>query len=560
MKKFLLTAILASLLSSACVKGQFKIARRDAAPEAPAEEKPKEAALVAVTNFVVTPGDKKNVLTWSHDDVGHKYIVLRSTKSAMTAPAAGTEYKVNSVIGDATIVYIGSDKTFTDTGLTNNVKYFYAIYVADAGFTYSTAVAADGRPRNALRMWQTPQLLETVNTGAAADPDVETDKDGNIMTVWYQTNGTRYSAYAARYTPLGGWEPRVALETDETGHAYAPDVAFLSNNDAVAVWYQTITPDTSSLYGAYYTAATNSWGAPQLLENHAPACYVPRLRADSLGNAMAIVHCNGDVLAVRYTSGSGWSSHVVIDGAAGATNDVDVALDGYGNAVATWVHTDGTRYNVWVNYYTINVGWGAAQLIETAAAGDSWYPQVRGDHLGNFIVTWSKHDGTRQNVWANRYKYGVGWLGPVLLENDNVGNAMYPNLAIDKNGNAVVSWQQNDGTRDNNWSSRYDRLSESWSTPILAETDNTGNSASGKVEMDPDNNACAIWPHHDGTRYNIWSACMSGTSWGAATLLDTENLGHATKARFVIDADGFMTAVWQQSDGVRTNIWAARFE
>ena len=58
-------------------------------------------------------------------------------------------------------------------------------------------------------------------------------------------------------------------------------------------------------------------------------------------------------------------------------------MDGSGNAVAVWQQSDGTRDNIWANRYTPSGGWGTATLIESNNAGDARYPQVAMDVSGN---------------------------------------------------------------------------------------------------------------------------------------------------------------------------------
>ena len=47
--------------------------------------------------------------------------------------------------------------------------------------------------------------------------------------------------------------------------------------------------------------------------------------------------------------------------------------------------------------------WGSATLIETDT-GDAQYPQVALDTVGNGLAVWQQSDGTRNNIWANRYR------------------------------------------------------------------------------------------------------------------------------------------------------------
>ena len=48
--------------------------------------------------------------------------------------------------------------------------------------------------------------------------------------------------------------------------------------------------------------------------------------------------------------------------------------------------------------------WGTALLIETDNAGNAENPQIAVDGSGNAITVWQQHDGTRENIWANRFE------------------------------------------------------------------------------------------------------------------------------------------------------------
>ncbi|TPW09101.1 MAG: hypothetical protein FD130_2655, partial [Halothiobacillaceae bacterium] len=54
--------------------------------------------------------------------------------------------------------------------------------------------------------------------------------------------------------------------------------------------------------------------------------------------------------------------------------------------------------------YTAGAGWGVAGLIETDNAGSASSPQVAIDANGNALAVWHQSDGTRYNIWANRYQ------------------------------------------------------------------------------------------------------------------------------------------------------------
>ena len=114
---------------------------------------------------------------------------------------------------------------------------------------------------------------------------------------------------------------------------------------------------------------------------------------------------------------------------------------------------------------------------------------------------WRQSDGTRDNIWSNRFIAGMGWGTAALIETDNAGNASVPQIAIDANGNALAVWTQSDGTRYNIWSNRF-IAGTGWGTAALIETDN-GSAYDPQITVDPNGNALAVWRQHDGTRYNI---------------------------------------------------------
>ena len=79
-----------------------------------------------------------------------------------------------------------------------------------------------------------------------------------------------------------------------------------------------------------------------------------------------------------------WAAHG--DGA-GSFIDPSIAVDTAGNALAVWQQSDGTRDNIWANRYTPGGGWGTAELIETNNAGDAVNPQIAIDTAGNATQT-----------------------------------------------------------------------------------------------------------------------------------------------------------------------------
>jgi hypothetical protein len=82
-------------------------------------------------------------------------------------------------------------------------------------------------------------------------------------------------------------------------------------------------------------------------------------------------------------------------------------------------------------------------------------PQIAVDSVGNAIAVWNQSDGTRNNIWANRFN-GTSWGTAELLETDNADGAFSPQIAFDSSGNAIAVWNQSDGNRVNIYANRFD--------------------------------------------------------------------------------------------------------
>lgn len=342
-------------------------------------------------------------------------------------------------------------------------------------------------------------------------PHVALDEAGFAVAVWHQVSAGRASVWGNRLTPgVGGGVPTL-LETDDTGDASFPDVAVEKGGSATAVWMQNVS--VFSIFASRFEPG-RGWGRPVLIET------------DDAGHAYYPF----------------------------------VAVDAVGNAIAVWSQSDGTRQNVWANRYAQAAGWGSATLLETDNAGSAFWPQVAFDARGDAVVVWYQSDGTRTNIWANRYSVGAGWAAAELVENDDAGGAVDPQVALDPGGNATVVWSQSDGTRPNIWANRYS-VGSGWGSPALVETDNAGWASRPSVGVDASGVARVVWSQSNFFRYSIWTnRFVPGSGWGTRALVETLDSGDAYYPRITVAPTGEAAAVWQQSDGTRENIWANRFE
>ena len=303
-----------------------------------------------------------------------------------------------------------------------------------------------------------------------------------------------------------------------------------------------------------------AWGvAARIGVDNAKAAIWPQIAVDNSGNALVVwvqkAGASTNIWANRF-NGADWGTAEQIETNNGDVFWPQVAFDNSGNALAVWAQDDGTRTNIQANRFD-GSNWGTAELIETDNAGDALWPQIAFDSNGNALAVWAQNDGVRYNIRANRFN-GARWGSAEQIETDNEEDAFSPQIAIDSNGNALALWGQYDGTRTNIWANRFNGTG--WGVAGLIETDNAGSAFGPQIAFDSRDKAFAVWAQKGGARYNIRVNRFDGSSWGSAELIETDNAGDAFRPQIVLDNSGNAIAVWEQYDGVRGNIRVNHFK
>ena len=367
------------------------------------------------------------------------------------------------------------------------------------------------------------------------------------------------------------WGRAELLEKGDAGHALLAQVAVDQNGGAVAIWAQGDGTRDSIWSNRYQPGG--GWRTPELIEtDNAGTAVYPDLAMDTGGNAFAVWRQSDgilyNILANRYAAGAGWEGAVLVETNSGTADEPAIAVDPNGNAIAVWAQWDGSRDNVWANRYAAGSGWETAGLIETLS-GSAERPAIAMDPNGNAIAVWSHWDGFRYNIAANRYTAGSGWGTAVLIETDNAGDAQTPDVALSSTGDAIAVWRQKTDTNGDGLVNNQDKFSiyanlyrpgAGWGTAGIIETDNLGDAEFPQAVFDPDGNALIVWRQSDGIRYNIQAARYEPASgWTAPVRIETEDLGNAGYPRIAVNGKGNAVVVWEQSDGVLTNIWANRY-
>lgn len=369
--------------------------------------------------------------------------------------------------------------------------------------------------------------------------------------------------------PKGTVDGTVSYDSSTRTATFTPTARLISVADYTAVLTTSI-KDTSgnaliSDYAWNFKTRDRGWGTAQNIEiEDGGDSDEPRVAVNDKGDAIAIWIKNDaagmHLLSNSYVSGSGWGTAQAISDSSSIISDPNVAVDNEGNVLAVWRQNDGSRSNIMINYYTTSAGWGSAQIIDNSDE-NAEEPHLAMSNNGDAMVLWQQNDGTYRHIYGNHFTKGNGWETPQLVENDKFNSTTHPKVAMDIYGNAIAVWQRVLASYQI-WTSRY-TPDGGWGTPKKISTETMNNSPYPQVSVDGLGNAIALWAAQDSALYNqIWTNCyVFDEDWaGIERPVNSDDPGGASELRLSADANGDAIAVWQQrGDGVYHHIWSNRY-
>jgi hypothetical protein len=232
-----------------------------------------------------------------------------------------------------------------------------------------------------------------------------------------------------------------------------------------------------------------------------------------------------------------------------------VAVDSNGNAVFVWQRSDGTNLRIQTRVRSV-AGTLGPTLTLSAAGQSAEYPQVAVDTNGNAVFAWERFDGATERIQA-RTLSAAGTRGSTQTLSAAGGDALYPQVEVDSNGNAVFAWERccYDGTNNERIQTRARSAAGTLSsTQTLSVAGQTASSA--HVSVDPKGNAVFAWVGFDGTAQRIQTRARSvaGTLSSMQTLSDSGK--NAFDPRVGVDLGGNAVFLWQRFDGILNRVQA----
>ena len=420
--------------------------------------------------------------------------------------------------------------------------------------------------------WRPPVELVSSPDGRAAKQKLALDDAGSSLAVWEQyVGGSGNRRVDARYLTSGGaWAATQALSA-ELDNGFDVDVAFDAGGRAFVLWQDRGTDD---LYVSSWTA-DGGWTAAHELTSDDHLTGGGKLAVDhTTGNAIVAWEgwesgVDGDLLlASWYTPDGGWSAPVAsaLDG--WNLSKVDVAFGADGSAMAVCNRTGVDYLEVVACRYTPGTGWGTAVALDQDVLSVS--PHVVALQPAGYLAVWrgGASDADPHEVLASvSTASGGSWSAPTRLDT-GAASVHFIDAAADAAGNVFVvwlgaaAWQQNPVTVSAN---RYSAASGTWSGPeelLTGYTQWGGGGDNPALAVSRGGDALVLWsaltaPMPDDPDFEVYARHLEG---GGGAWSEPVTLGPGARAAAALAPNGDATALWLSDNGSgEDGVWSRRY-
>ena len=248
--------------------------------------------------------------------------------------------------------------------------------------------------------------------------------------------------------------------------------------------------------------------------------------------------------------------------------DPQVVMDGNGNAIIVWLQSDGTNEQVFMSEYRNGSWTHPSNLSDNISpdAQDALCPQVGMDDNGNALIVWQQSDGSNNQIFVSEYRNG-SWRHPLdLIDNisPDTEHAYDPQVVMNNNGDAIIVWWQSDSRGRQIFKSEY--RNGSWIHPAdlsdnISPDDDEG-AYDPQLAMDDSGDALIVWRQWDGTSWQIMKSEYRNGNWSHP--VDTgdnisPNTMWAYAPQVAMDNNGTAIIVWRQLDGTNDQIFISEY-
>jgi len=382
-------------------------------------------------------------------------------------------------------------------------------------------------------------------------PSVAMDPDGNGIVAWQDGIGSRWRI---RAQAIAAVEPMGATQTlsGPDGNAVDAEVVVNTNGLGAVVWRELDESDSRIVARVMTTSGTV--GEAQTLSAGGPNAEEFDAAIDATGATIVVWLWPDGPVAVRAMTASGVLGTVRTVsglGLAEELTDPRIAVAPNGDAVVVWREFNSEDGGA-IEAVRRSASGALGTVRDLSGPGkDPGRAQVALFPDGSALIVWDEEGfeaGATSRI-AARTMTAAGQLGPAeyLSGSGNIGHR--PVVAVDQRGTAVVVWRRIEATRHRLQIRERLATGELGTVETLAEVPPEEANLAPQLAIDPEGNALVVWQESDGSKQRIKARIRTASG----TLGATQTLSPAGQDAFephvAVDANGNAVVVWRWFDG-----------
>jgi len=288
--------------------------------------------------------------------------------------------------------------------------------------------------------------VNTTTAGFQSYASVAVDDTGNFIVVWSGNGvGDNAGIFVQRFDSSGVAQGGETLaNTTTTGTQQTPSVSVTSNGDFVVVW-----SDTSGIFGQRFNSAGALVGGEFAISINQGS--YARVSTVSDGSFIVAWQNTGQdsgatkgIYLRRFdNAGTALTGEVLVN-----TTVLDdqvlpsIDINRTGEFVIAW-RDKGQVGGIYAQLYNADASTRGTEIQVADAVGITNYPQVAIDNNGDFVVTYedSSIDGDDWGIVARRFdRNGVALSSELLVNSTTLSGQEYPSIATSGEGQFVIVW------------------------------------------------------------------------------------------------------------------------
>jgi hypothetical protein len=244
----------------------------------------------------------------------------------------------------------------------------------------------------------------------------------------------------------------------------------------------------------------------------------------------------------------GWLAPANFVGGAGSVGHLRIAVDGQGDAMAVWQSEDGeleggvSSYEARTAFRPAGGAWQAPERLSLGGQSAD-EANVAFDVHGDAFAVWEAYSSSvpegdaHFSIQAAFRPAGGAWQAPVDLSPVEAPWSVHPSLAVDVQGDAIVTWNRAEGPGGGYVQEAFRPAGGVWQAPVDVTQGNAWGDYS-QVAFDKQGDALAMWQDP------LQSAFMpAGGTWQPPSIVGSELVARPG-SDFAVDGRGDAVAVW----------------